>query len=195
MGDIDIFLGGIQCHAGFKPALGQLRSAIEGLLGIGRICLRLLQGFTRHRQSEFLKLAHPHFRLVDDALGLRHRGGKLAGVELDQSLALADALPLVDLHLRHRAGDLAADRDPERGLHASGCHHSLDQRTTPHDVDDHGGAHDGASRLPRAKGGRDAGGKDEPMMQPQEMPRALRPCGLRGRGRCCVVQRDRIASF
>ena len=52
---------------------GKCRGAVERLLRIQEIGLRLCQRFARRRQCQFIKLPHPRFGLGDRALRLHHR--------------------------------------------------------------------------------------------------------------------------
>ena len=84
---------------------------------------------------------------ADDALGLDDGSPRLAIVEHDQRVAGLDRLTFGYGHIRHDAGDLAADVDPEWRFDMAARHDRLDEVG----ADDRIGTHHGTEQERRAE--------------------------------------------
>ncbi len=146
------------------------RGAVECLLRIQEIRLRLCQRFARRRQCQFIELPHPRFRLGDRSLRLHHGRLQLARFQRDQRLALADLLAFLHQHLVDGAGDLASDLGPERRLDMAAGDDRLQQIAARNLIDYDRWPPYQPHALPGADTESQRNGEDEPFVNPDRGP-------------------------
>ena len=113
---------------GVALAFASVDGAIEGLLRVQQVGLRLGQRFARRRQRQLLELAHPRLGLGDarPAPAPRPPSIRVASSD-DQRLALDDPLAFLDQHVLDGAGDLAPISTRYGVSHMAAGDHRLDQ--------------------------------------------------------------------